>query len=374
MTLADFWFILIAVLWIGYFVLEGFDFGVGILLPVIGRSDAERRTMINAIGPVWDGNEVWLLTAGGATFAAFPLWYATLFSGFYLALLIILLALIVRGVAFEFRSKVDDPRWRARWDVAIVVGSALPALLWGVAFGNIVRGVPVNADGVFTGNLLTLLNPYALLGGLTTLTLFALHGAVFLGLKTTGDLRDRSRAAGVRVAIAAVPIAAAFLLVSQIAHGKAWTDLTAAIAAVALLAGVGMMFRKREGLAFAGLAVTLLLAVVTLFGDLFPNVLPSSTDPAYSLTVANASSAHYTLVVMTWVALIFTPVVLAYQAWSYWVFRKRLRVSDFSVSSAGAVIVPGGKDAGPRPGASGPGPRPGGPSTPPGSRNRPATS
>ncbi|MHB1877568.1 MAG: cytochrome d ubiquinol oxidase subunit II, partial [Streptosporangiaceae bacterium] len=304
----------------------------------------------------------------------------TLFSGFYLALLIILLALIVRGVAFEFRSKVDDRRWRARWDVAIVVGSALPALLWGVAFGNIVRGVPVNADGVFTGNLLTLLNPYALLGGLATLTLFALHGAVFLGLKTTGDLRDRARAAGLRIAIAAVPIAAAFLLVSQIAHGKAWTDRTAA---VALLAGVGMMLRKREGLAFAGLAITLLLAVVTLFGDLFPNVLPSTTDPAYSLTVANASSAHYTLVVMTWVALIFTPVVLAYQAWTYWVFRKRLRVTDFSVSSAGAVIVPAGKDtgprpgepgAGPRPGEPGAGPRPGGPSSSAGSRHRPATS
>ena len=355
MTLADFWFVLIAFLWIGYFVLEGFDFGVGILLPVIGRSDAERRTLINAIGPVWDGNEVWLITAGGATFAAFPLWYATMFSGFYLALLIILLALIVRGVAFEFRSKVDDPRWRARWDLAIVVGSALPALLWGVAFGNIVRGVPINADGVFTGNLLTLLNPYALLGGLATLTLFALHGAVFLGLKTTGDLRDRSRAAGVRVAIAAVPIAAAFLLVSQIAHGNAWTDLTAAFAAAALLAGVAMLLRKREGLAFAGLAITLLLAVVTLFGDLFPNVLPSTTDPAYSLTVANASSAHYTLVVMTWVALIFTPVVLAYQAWTYWVFRKRLRVTDFSVSSAGAVIRPGGHgDSGQRPGGSAP--------------------
>jgi cytochrome d ubiquinol oxidase subunit II len=374
MTLADFWFILIAVLWIGYFVLEGFDFGVGILLPVIGRSDAERRTLINAIGPVWDGNEVWLLTAGGATFAAFPLWYATLFSGFYLALLIILLALIVRGVAFEFRGKVADPRWRARWDVAIVVGSALPALLWGVAFGNIVRGVPVNAGGVFTGNLLTLLNPYALLGGLATLTLFALHGAVFLGLKTTGDLRDRARVAGLRIAIAAVPVAAAFLLVSQIAHGKAWTDLTAAVAAVALLAGVGMMLRKREGLAFAGLAITLLLTVVTLFGNLYPNVLPSTTDPAYSLTVANASSAHYTLVVMTWVALIFTPVVLAYQGWTYWVFRKRLRVTDFSVSSAGAVIVPGGKDTGPRPGAPGAGPRPGGPSTSAGSRHRPATS
>ena len=340
MTLADFWFILIAVLWAGYFVLEGFDFGVGILLPVIGRNDAERRTLINSIGPVWDGNEVWLLTAGGATFAAFPLWYATLFSGFYLALLLILLALIVRGVAFEFRSKVDDPRWRARWDAAIVVGSALPALLWGVAFGNIVRGVPVDAGGVFTGNLLTLLNPYALLGGLATLSLFALHGAIFLGLKTTGDLRTRARAAALRLAIAAAPLAAAFLLLTQIFHGKAWTDVLAAVAAAALVAGVAVAARRHEGWAFAGIAVTLLLTVATLFGDLYPNVLPSTTNQAFSLTVANASSAHYTLVVMTWVALIFTPVVLAYQAWTYWVFRKRLTPSDFSVSSAGAVIVP----------------------------------
>ena len=371
MTLADFWFILIAVLWIGYFVLEGFDFGVGILLPVLGRSDAERRTLINAIGPVWDGNEVWLLTAGGATFAAFPLWYATLFSGFYLALLLILLALIVRGVAFEFRSKVDDPRWRARWDTAIFVGSAVPALLWGVAFGNIVRGVPVNAAGVFTGNLLTLLNPYALLGGLATLTLFALHGAVFLGLKTTGDLRDRARAAGLRIAVATVPIAAAFLLASQVSHGKPWTDATAVLAAVALLAGVAMMLRKREGLAFAGLAVTLLLAVATLFGDLYPNVLPSTTKAAYSLTVAGASSAHYTLAVMTWVAVIFTPVVLAYQAWTYWVFRKRLTVTDFSVSSAGAGIVPDRTGESGRQPGSGTGTS-SGPGTP-GSRRRTAT-
>ncbi len=355
MTLADFWFIVIAALWTGYFVLEGFDFGVGILLPVIGRNDAERRTLINAIGPVWDGNEVWLLTAGGATFAAFPLWYATLFSGFYLALLLILLALIVRGVAFEFRGKVDEPRWRARWDAAITAGSAVPALLWGVAFANIVRGVPVNAAGTFTGNLLTLLNPYALLAGVATLSLFALHGGIFLSLKTAGDLRARARTAALRTAIAAIPAAAAFLLLTQVAHGKPWTDALAAAAAAALLAGVALARRAREGWAFASLAATLLLTVATLFGDLYPDVLPSTTNRAFSLTVANASSAHYTLVVMTWVALIFTPVVLAYQGWTYWVFRKRLTPADFPVSSAGAVIVPGRGTSGPGRGTSGPG-------------------
>ncbi|HXP20713.1 MAG TPA: cytochrome d ubiquinol oxidase subunit II [Streptosporangiaceae bacterium] len=332
MSLADFWFILIAVLWTGYFVLEGFDFGVGILLPVLGRDDAERRTMINTIGPVWDGNEVWLLTAGGATFAAFPLWYATLFSGFYLALLLILLALIVRGVCFEFRGKVATPRWRANWDRAIFVSSALPALLWGVAFANIVRGVPVNAAGVYTGNLLTLLNWYGLLGGLVTLSLFILHGAIFLSLKTSGEIRDRSRAVALRAAVAAVPLAAVFLAVTQVAHGKAATDITAALAALALLGAVGAVFRGREGWAFAGTAITLALAVATLFGDLFPDVMPSTTSPAFSLTVTNAASGHYTLTVMTWVALIFTPVVLGYQGWTYWVFRKRLTRTDFAAT------------------------------------------
>src|SRR6187402_398679 len=186
MELTDFWFGTIAVLWIGYFFLEGFDFGVGVLLPVLGRTETDRRVVINTIGPVWDGNEVWLLVAGGATFAAFPEWYATLFSGFYLALLLILVALILRGVAFEYRGKIDDPSWRRRWDVAIVVGSAVPALLWGVAFANIVAGVPIDADKQFTGTLLTLLNPYGLLGGLTTLSLFATHGAMFVALKTDG--------------------------------------------------------------------------------------------------------------------------------------------------------------------------------------------
>ena len=324
MNLATFWFILIAILWSGYFVLEGFDFGVGILLPFLGHSDGERRTMINTIGPVWDGNEVWLLTAGGATFAAFPGWYATLFSGFYLPLLLILVALIIRGVCFEFRSKVESPRWRANWDRALFFGSALPALLWGVAFANIVRGVPLNAAHVYTGNLLTLLNWYGLLGGLVTLSLFTLHGALFLGLRTAGELRARARRTAVRAALAAVPLAAVFLAVTQVSHGRPATDVTAALAAVTLIGGAAAALRGREGWAFTGTALTLVLAVATLFGDLWPNVLPSSTSHAYSLTVANASSAHYTLVVMSWVALVFTPIVLGYQGWTYWVFRQRL--------------------------------------------------
>ncbi len=354
MSLPTFWFILIAVLWTGYFILDGFDFGVGILLPVLGRDNTDRRLMINAIGPVWDGNEVWLLTAGGATFAAFPLWYASMFSGFYLALLVILVALIVRGVCFEFRGKVDSPRWRARWDVAIFAGSALPALLWGVAFANIVRGVPLNAAHVYTGNLLTLLNWYGLLGGLTTLTLFALHGAIFLSLKTDGDLRRRARSVAVKIACAAVPLAAAFLVATQLSHGRAATDITAAVAAVALLGAVLAIFRGREGWAFAGTAVTLALAVATLFGDLWPNVLPSSTSAAYSLTVTNASSGHYTLMVMTWVALIFTPVVLAYQGWTYWVFSRRLTRADVGGAAAargGSVRRRPGRDRRPCRGA-----------------------
>jgi cytochrome bd ubiquinol oxidase subunit II len=334
MGLPAFWFILIAVLWTGYFVLEGFDFGVGILLPVLGRDNTDRRLMINAIGPVWDGNEVWLLTAGGATFAAFPLWYASLFSGFYLALLLILVALIVRGVCFEFRGKVDSPQWRSRWDAAIVAGSAVPALLWGVAFANIVRGVPLNARGVDTGNLLSLFNWYGVLGGLTTLSLFALHGAIFLALKTDGEMRQRARLLAIRIAAAAVPLAAGFLVVSQASHGKAATDVTAGLAAVALAGAVWAASRGREGWAFTGTAITLALSVATLFGDLWPDVMPSSTSAAYSLTVTNASSSHYTLTVMTWVALIFTPVVLAYQGWTYWIFAKRLTRADIGEPTA----------------------------------------
>ncbi|MBB6120348.1 cytochrome d ubiquinol oxidase subunit II [Nocardiopsis algeriensis] len=325
MDLAVIWFIAISVLWIGYFVLEGFDFGVGILMPFLGKRDSvDRRVALNAIGPVWDANEVWLLTAGGAMFAAFPAWYASLFSGFYVPLFLILLALIVRGVAFEYRGKRDDAQWRLWWDRAIFLGSALPALLWGVAFANIVQGVAMDADHIVTASLLDLLNPYALLGGLTTLSLFTLHGAVFLTLKTDGPVRVRARQAALRTAYVAVPAGAAFLLWTQLAHGKAWTWPLVLIAAAALVGGAAAALKGREGRSFTLMVVTIVAAATTLFGSLFPDVLPSTTDPAFSLTVANASSADYTLTVMTWVAVVFLPLVLLYQGWSYWVFRKRV--------------------------------------------------
>jgi len=324
LDLAVLWFVLIAVLWIGYFFLEGFDFGVGILLPVIGKSDADRRVMVNTIGPVWDGNEVWLLTAGGAMFAAFPEWYATLFSGFYLPLLLILVALIVRGVAFEYRGKKDDAAWRSRWDWAITIGSLVPALLWGVAFANIVRGVPIDEAGTYTGGFFYLLNPYALLGGLVTLGLFTTHGAMYLALKTVGDVRDRANALAPKVGLATAVAAVLFLGWTLLDAGKTLTWITAVLAAVALLAALAASRAKREGWAFSLTGLTILLAVVTLFATLYPNVMPSTTNPDYSLTIANASSTDYTLQIMTWVALIMVPIVLAYQAWSFWVFRKRI--------------------------------------------------
>jgi cytochrome d ubiquinol oxidase subunit II len=303
------------------------------LLPVLARDETERRVLINTIGPVWDGNEVWLLVAGGATFAAFPEWYATLFSGFYLALLLILVALIARGVAFEYRGKIDDPIWRRRWDLAIIGGSFLPALLWGVAFANIVAGVPIDADKQFTGTLLTLLNPYALLGGLTTLLLFALHGALFLGLKTRGPIKDRAVQLAYRLSVPTVLVAAAFALWTQLAHGAGWTWPALLVAAGALIGAVLAARAAREGLGFALTSLAIAAAVVLLFGSLFPDVLPSTTDPAFSLTTSNASSTHYTLVVMTWVAVLLTPFVLAYQAWTYWVFRQRIGTADIPVAA-----------------------------------------
>ena len=326
MELTTVWFALIAVLWIGYFCLEGFDFGVGMLLPVLAKDDTERRVMINTVGPVWDGNEVWVLVAGGATFAAFPEWYATLFSGFYLPLLLILVGLIVRGLSFEYRHKRDDDRWRGRWDLALVIGSFVPALLWGVAFANIVAGVPIDADKEFTGNLFTLLNPFGLLGGLVTLTLFATHGAMFVALKTDGDIRHRARALAVRLGPVAALLAVVFLVWTQLETGTTLTAVVFASAALTLLAGLAAAHVGREGWAFVGTFVTIGLAVAGLFLALFPDVMPSSTDPAFSLTTTNAAATAYTLKVMTWVAVIFTPVVLVYQGWTYWVFRKRIAV------------------------------------------------
>lgn len=331
MELTTVWFALIAILWAGYFLLEGFDFGVGVLLPVLGRDNRERRLMINTIGPVWDGNEVWVLVAGGATFAAFPEWYATLFSGFFLPLLLILVALIVRGVAFEYRGKRDDATWRKRWDWAIFGGSLVPALLWGVAFGNIVRGVPLDADHEYTGGFFNLLNPYALLGGLTTLVLFTLHGAVFLSLKTDGDMRVRARQLATRLGLPAIVVAGGFLAWTAAAHFDAIGVALFVAAALALAGSVLAARADREGWAFLATGLTLVLAVAGLFVTLFPDVMPSTTAAANSLTVDNASSTPYTLKVMTWVAVFFTPIVLLYQGWTYWVFRKRLTIDRIPV-------------------------------------------
>ncbi|KRF20756.1 cytochrome d ubiquinol oxidase subunit II [Nocardioides sp. Soil796] len=326
MELTTVWFILIAVLWIGYFTLEGFDFGVGMLLPVLARDDTERRVMINTIGPVWDGNEVWVLVAGGATFAAFPEWYATMFSGFYLPLLVILVALIVRGLAFEYRHKRPEAQWKANWDRAIIYGSLVPAFVWGVAFANILRGVPLDADHEFTGSVLTLLNPFGLLGGLTTTLLFLTHGAMFVALKTDGEIRHRARALACRLGAGAAVVAVVFMLWAQSLSGTTGSAVAFAVAALTLLAALVAAARGREGWAFTGTFVTIGLAVTGLFLALFPDVMPSSTDAAFSLTSTNAAATAYTLKVMTWVAVMFTPLVIGYQAWSYWVFRKRIAV------------------------------------------------
>lgn len=330
MDLNTLWFVLIAVLYLGFFLLEGFDFGVGILLPVLGRDDARRRMILNTIGPHWDGNEVWLLTAGGATFAAFPHWYATLFSGFYLALFLLLVALILRGVALEFRSKDASPRWRAWWDGCACGGSAAAAVLVGVAFGNLVRGVPIDADMHYVGTLLDLLNPYALLAGLTALALFTLHGALFLSLKTSGDLAEQAAAAARRLWGPAVGVLLALAVstyfTTDILERLGVNPGAVPLGAVVALVVAGPLIRRRHmGWAFALTSLTILFVTASIFLILYPRVMISSLDPAWSLTIYNASSSPYTLRVMSIIALTLVPVVLAYQGWSYWVFRKRIQ-------------------------------------------------
>ena len=327
MDLQTLWFILIAVLFAGFLFLEGFDYGVGILLPFVARKDQERRMVVNSIGPVWDGNEVWLLTAGGAMFAAFPNWYATLFSGFYLALFLILIALIIRGVAFEFRSKDTHPRWRTLWDAAIFLGSSIPALLWGVAFGNILRGVAIDASMTYTGSFFDLLNPYALVGGLVTLSLFILHGALFLELKVDGVIRERVQLTSRRVIFPVIALALAFVSFSafetDLLENLNLVNVLGVIVAVAgLLWAAFYIFHARFGRAFFGTGLTIVGVVAFIFGTLFPRVMPSTLG--YDLTIYNASSSQYTLQVMTVIALSIVPIVLAYQAWTYWVFHKRL--------------------------------------------------
>jgi cytochrome d ubiquinol oxidase subunit II len=323
------WFILIAILWIGFYFLEGFDFGVGMLLPFLGKKDEERRAIMNTIGSVWDGNEVWLLTAGGATFAAFPEWYATMFSGFYLALFLLVVGLILRGISFEYRSKDANPVWRNRFDWMIAIGSFLPSLLLGTAFANLVHGVPINADKIFTGNFFTLLNPYGLIGGVTMVSVFLLHGANFLTLKLEGELRERTRVLSKKLYIVAAITVVLLAVTTYI-----FTDISTKIginpgimpiaSVVVLLVTIYFINHNMEGWAFIFTGAHIVLTQVAFFTLMFPRVMVSSTDPAYSLTVYNASSSQYTLTVMSIVALIFVPIVLAYQGWTYYMFRKRI--------------------------------------------------
>ncbi|MEW5828451.1 MAG: cytochrome d ubiquinol oxidase subunit II [Chloroflexota bacterium] len=328
------WFVLIAILWIGFYFLEGFDFGVGMLLPFLGKKDEERRAIINAIGSTWDGNEVWLLTAGGATFAAFPHWYATMFSGFYLPLFLLLVGLIVRGVSFEYRSKNADPKWRNRFDWMIAVGSFLPALLLGTAFANLAKGVPIGADMNYVSpnglaTTLGLLNPFGLVGGLTTVAVFLLHGANFLSLKLDGDLRERARALSKKLYLPAALMAVVLAVTSYI-----YTDITTKIgidpgivpiaSVIALLSSIYFINRKMEGWAFITVSLHIVLTQVAFFMLMFPRVMISSLNPEWSLTIYNASSSEYTLKVMSFVALVFVPIVLAYQGWTYYMFRKRI--------------------------------------------------
>lgn len=330
MNIQDFWFVLLAALFLGFFVLEGFDFGVGMLMRWFGRgpaADPERsqRAVLNTIGPVWDGNEVWLITAGGAMFAAFPAMYATLFSGLYLPLLAILFGMIVRVCAIEWRGKIDDPRWRAWADTAIAAGSWLPAVLWGVAFAAIVRGLPVDADEQIRLGLGDVLNAYTLLGGLATAGLFAFHGAVFIRLKTDGRVRDEANRFAALLGLPVTVVVAGFGAWTQLAYGKDWTWLVLGAAVVAQLAAVLLVWGDlRDGWTFVCTTTVVAAVVVLLFGSLYPDVIPSTIDPAFSLTVANASSSPYTLKIMTWAALLATPLVIGYQAWTYWVFRKRI--------------------------------------------------
>ncbi|MDN5558037.1 MAG: cytochrome d ubiquinol oxidase subunit II [Ruaniaceae bacterium] len=351
------WFVLIAVLWIGYLVLEGFDFGVGMLLKFLPKNEREKRVMLNSIGPHWDGNEVWLLTAGGATFAAFPEWYATLFSGAYLALLLILVALIVRICAIEWRPKIQNAEWRDRWDWIHVVGAWVPAVLWGVAFANLVQGMKIEVlDRVtgavvptadvasslatsshqLTGGFFSLITPYTLLGGLVTASLFLSSGAIFLALKTAGEIQERAAKLAVKTSILATALAAVFVLWGQFAFSAnaiGWIPLL--VAALALVGVVLSTLKRREGWAFTLNVIAIISAVTWIFVTMFPNVMPSSIDPAYSLSIAQASSTPYTLTVMSIVALTLVPIVLAYQAWTYWVFRKRLSTKQIPDTPAG---------------------------------------
>jgi cytochrome d ubiquinol oxidase subunit II len=331
MELTVLWFILVGVLFTGFFFLEGFDYGVGMLLPFIGKNDVERRIVINTIGPFWDGNEVWMITAGGALFAAFPHVYATMFSGFYMALFLMLLALILRGVAIEFRSKDESSQWRSTWDWMICIGSGLPALLWGVAVTNLIQGIPINGKMQYAGNFFDLLSPYTLVGGLAFLLVFLFHGALFLTLRVEGELIERSRKSAIRIGILA---AVAFLTLVGLTYTN--TDLFKSVLASTSLVGAVVVFvlgyilvwMKRFGWAFAMSGLAIVFTTAAFFSGLFPRIMVSSLNPMWNLTIYNASSSAYTLKIMSFAALALVPIVLAYQGWTYWVFRKRVSAKE----------------------------------------------
>jgi cytochrome bd ubiquinol oxidase subunit II len=345
-----FWFIVIAILWTGFFILEGFDFGVGMLHSVVGRDEAGRRAVINTIGPLWDGNEVWLIVAGAAMFAAFPGWYATMFSAMYLALVLLLGCLIVRGVAFEYRGKRDAVRWRGTWDTLLTTGSVLAPLLLGIALGDLLTGLPINAAQNFTGSFWDLLQPYAVYTGVTLTAICLLHGATFLSLKTTDAEHQRSR----RAARGAAPVTCALVIgwivwTHLIASSAFFLNLIELLVIVAAVAAVALVYARRDGFAFAATCVTIAASIITLFTDLYPNVMVSSTSTAFNLTVSNTASEPYSLKAMTIVVVIFLPLVLAYQTWTYYVFRRRVSASEFRSATPPATEVPGPRSS-PAPG------------------------
>ena len=331
-SLVPFWFIVIAILWTGLFILEGFDFGVGMLHSVVGQDDAGRRAAINTIGPLWDGNEVWLIVAVAAMFAAFPGWYATMFSGMYLALVLLLAALIVRGVAFEYRGKRDTARWRRTWDALLTVGSLLAPLLIGIALADLLHGLPINSAQNYTGSFWDLLQPYALFTGVTLVLVLVclLHGATFLSLKTTGDMHQRSRLLARRIAPFTGTFVIGFIIWTHVTASTAFfLNVIELLAILAILAATWLVYDRRDGFAFTATTVTIASCILAIFVDLYPNMMASSTSKAYNLTVHNTASGGYSLKVMTVVVIILLPLVLAYQAWTYYVFRRRVSRSEF---------------------------------------------
>jgi len=331
MTLAQFWFILIAVLWTGFFVLEGFDLGVGMLHGIVGRDEAGRRTVINTIGPLWDGNEVWLIVAGAAIFAAFPGWYATMFSALYLALVLLLAALMARGTSFEFRRKRDSAAWRRMWSVLLTGGSLLVPLLVGIALGDLLAGLPIDKSQNYTGTFWDLFQPYGVYTGITLLAICVLHGATFIALKTTGEVAGRASRVAARSGPAVALIVIGWVAWTHVTAGKGfWPNPVEILTFIVVIAAAWLAHDRREGWSFACSTITIALAMLTLFTDLYPNVMVSSTNPAYNLTIANTASPSYTLKLMSIVAVVLLPVVLAYTAWNYYVFRKRISSSDFA--------------------------------------------